>query len=289
MLSSEEIANLQERLAIHRRSLHIALEKRAHFGVADTPTHLMTEILDRRSEIRQIKATLRQYQVPVDDRDDDEERRAANPPSDHFRSPHTPPPPRSGSWSILKKLVAALVSLATIVSCIAAVVVIPQVQGLFALERPTPTITLVSANQDAAPILKATLLPSTGAVQSPTPFVVPATATILTVTNAPTEIPTVVSPTQAVAPTPNELAISSTQQKLPCTARISPSQGSKVWTYELPYTGSNQANFINISDPVTVKREQEDRSGNHWYLITNTSGYELGWLPMNMVEFTERC
>jgi hypothetical protein len=72
MLSPEEIAEQQQLLAAHRRTLAIYLKQQAMIGRAYSPPVLINGIEDARSTIRRIKGTLNAAGVAVpDDPDDD--------------------------------------------------------------------------------------------------------------------------------------------------------------------------------------------------------------------------
>lgn len=71
MASPEEIANLQERLTIHRRNLATLLKQHALSGEMHAPLTITNGINEARSKIQQIKQILRGWQVPAPDSPDD--------------------------------------------------------------------------------------------------------------------------------------------------------------------------------------------------------------------------
>jgi hypothetical protein len=73
MLSPEEIAEQQQLLAAHRRTLAIYLKQQAEIGQAYSPPALINGIEYARSNIRRIRATLSAAGVTVSEDPDDEE------------------------------------------------------------------------------------------------------------------------------------------------------------------------------------------------------------------------
>jgi hypothetical protein len=73
MLSPEEIAEQQQLLAAHRRTLAIYLRQQAEIGPAYSPPALINGIEHARSNIRRIKTTLNAAGVTVAEDPDDEE------------------------------------------------------------------------------------------------------------------------------------------------------------------------------------------------------------------------
>jgi hypothetical protein len=72
MPSLEEIAQQQEQLAIHRRTLAHLLAQQAQFSAGHVPAHVANGIAEARANIRRVKQTLHSWGVPVDDHPDDE-------------------------------------------------------------------------------------------------------------------------------------------------------------------------------------------------------------------------
>jgi hypothetical protein len=79
MLSPEEIAEQQQLLAAHRRTLAIYLKQQAMIGRAYSPPALINGIEDARSTIRRIKRTLTAAGVTVPNDPDDESSTATLP------------------------------------------------------------------------------------------------------------------------------------------------------------------------------------------------------------------
>jgi hypothetical protein len=82
MLSPDEIAEQQQLLAAHRRTLAVYLRQTAEIGRNFSPPSLINGIDDARANIRRIKAALISAGVDVPEDPDDEE------------PPQPPPPPR---------------------------------------------------------------------------------------------------------------------------------------------------------------------------------------------------
>src|SRR3954464_3844537 len=79
MLSPEEIAEQQQLLAAHRRTLAIYLKQQAMIGRAYSPPALINGIEDARSTIRRIKRILNAAGAAVPDDPDDESATATLP------------------------------------------------------------------------------------------------------------------------------------------------------------------------------------------------------------------
>src|SRR5687768_15667306 len=73
MPSQEEIADQQELLTAYRRTLAQYRKQEALSGEAFVPPAVTNGIQEARAEIRRVKATLRGWDVAVDDHPDDEE------------------------------------------------------------------------------------------------------------------------------------------------------------------------------------------------------------------------
>src|SRR5262245_45422235 len=73
MLAPDEIAEIQQRLKICRRTLSHYLEQEAKLGSAHVPPGTIHGILEARENIRQLKATLQSWGVVVQDHPDDNE------------------------------------------------------------------------------------------------------------------------------------------------------------------------------------------------------------------------
>jgi hypothetical protein len=72
MPSQEDVANQQELLAVYRRTLAQLLRQQAQIGELYAPPAINYGIDEARANIRRIKATLREWGVPVEDHPDDE-------------------------------------------------------------------------------------------------------------------------------------------------------------------------------------------------------------------------
>jgi hypothetical protein len=72
MFSQEEIQQQQDLLTRHRQRLSQLLQQQADYGVA-TPPYIISDIREARHSIQQIKAVLRQADIPVADGFQDEE------------------------------------------------------------------------------------------------------------------------------------------------------------------------------------------------------------------------
>jgi hypothetical protein len=79
MPSQEDIANQQELLAAHRRTLAEYLKQQALISELYTPPSIVHGIDDARADIRRVKDILRGWSVPVEDHPDDEETTAQPP------------------------------------------------------------------------------------------------------------------------------------------------------------------------------------------------------------------
>jgi hypothetical protein len=73
MLSPEEIAEQQQLLATHRRTLAVYIEQQAELGRAFSPPGVIQGIYEARSNIRRIKKILRSADAVIADDPDDEE------------------------------------------------------------------------------------------------------------------------------------------------------------------------------------------------------------------------
>lgn len=88
MSDKKDIEHQLELLTIHRRSLAHSLKQRTMHGEAFVPSYIVTEIEQRRAEIKRIKAILRGWGHPVADHPDDD---------DQAQTPA--PPPATGALS----------------------------------------------------------------------------------------------------------------------------------------------------------------------------------------------
>ncbi len=73
MATQEEIAQMQRLLEVNRRTLAVYLEQQAMFSKAYSPPAVINAIHETRSEIRRIKAVLRDWGVHYEDRPNDTE------------------------------------------------------------------------------------------------------------------------------------------------------------------------------------------------------------------------
>jgi hypothetical protein len=106
MLSSEEIAEQQQLLATHRRTLAVYLRQQAQIGQAYSPPALINGIDETREQIRRIKEALKAAGVVVPNDPDDEE------PQRPLRHSATQPrqDPVFPRWLLLLVIVLALAS-----------------------------------------------------------------------------------------------------------------------------------------------------------------------------------
>lgn len=119
MPNQEDIANQHELLATHRRTLNQLLRQQAQIGEAYAPPAITNGIDESRANIRRIKATLREWDVPVEDHPDDEPpARSGAPAAPPLAAPH----PRRTRRAFL--FGAALAVLGTIAA--AAAVLVPR-------------------------------------------------------------------------------------------------------------------------------------------------------------------
>jgi hypothetical protein len=93
MCDPEEIDNLYQRLAIHRKRLRIILAQHAQFGPAYVPTLVSLEISVTRTEIHRLKRRLRGCGEIVEDLANDEDGGQAQPTAPHA-FPWVPHPPK---------------------------------------------------------------------------------------------------------------------------------------------------------------------------------------------------
>src|SRR5690349_11953304 len=123
MPSQEDIDAQLRLLVIHRRNLALLLSQRAQIGSLNVPLHVYNGIDDERDKIRRIKETLRRWGVAVEDLPDDEEGVPSYSPS---ISDQPQPSIRKLPWS--KDMMGIIGLVATIVACLAAVIVVPEVR-----------------------------------------------------------------------------------------------------------------------------------------------------------------
>jgi hypothetical protein len=70
---SDKITGQLQLLATNRRTLALLIQQQARFGESYVPTHILLDIEQRRTEIRRIKATLRDWDEEVEELPEDEE------------------------------------------------------------------------------------------------------------------------------------------------------------------------------------------------------------------------
>ncbi len=109
MPTAEVIAQQQKLLLAHRRTLAILLEQRAKLTPEFAPPSVAHGIAEARDEIRQIKATLRGWGVPVDDQPADDERDGGA-----VKPAAGPVPPPAGESSASRTALVADVLLVTV-------------------------------------------------------------------------------------------------------------------------------------------------------------------------------
>jgi hypothetical protein len=91
----EQIAQQQERLAAHRRTLAHYLQRQAILGAAHLPPEVTHGIVDARDEIRRIKHILRRWGLEAEDHPDDEGGQEAQPSAPARTAPDSAEMPRA--------------------------------------------------------------------------------------------------------------------------------------------------------------------------------------------------
>jgi hypothetical protein len=206
MPSQEDVEDQQELLAINRRNLHLYLKQRDQQGGLHTTAVVVNSIIEARTNIKRIKSTLRAWSIRVDDLPDDDEVVSAPYMPAVSATAHTvnTTPQTPKRFNIKEAIVVA----ATIIACVAAVIVVPEVRSILGLDKPnTPTAGAITdtSSSSGAPSQPATniSLPTSQSLA-----VVPTNAALAPtiLPTAPTVVPTSPSAVDATAIPPQATA-----------------------------------------------------------------------------------
>ncbi len=214
--TQEDIDDQQELLQAHRRRLKRLLIQKARLGI-ETPPHVYTEIEDIRASIERIKARLREWGVPVEDKPGDkdtatlvapvaaavtaaadqrEDIPVAPPPPPPPTSYHVPPPhPPPRNWLLLSALLLLII--------VVVILALVLMQYRSEQEARAQAAIATAAAQTATAAVTPTPTPTDTATATPVPTESPTATATESPTATATESPPTPTPTPTPTATPN--------------------------------------------------------------------------------------